>query len=147
MGQAIVLLIVFTICLGGMGVGVLWAIQTLTERQLGMMQKTVEQVAETVRITASEATRAVLDATMAATIGRPDTPVRQSEVGAEGDLFAPEWMKWETEHEDVDKWGAGDSVNLGDRATGDRAAMLDDGESIIPGVPLPDMTGERYEPS
>lgn len=53
----------------------------------------------------------------------------------------PSWFTWEDQTKPVEEFGAGDSVWV-PREFEDRVAGIADGESIIPGVPLPDMSGE-----
>lgn len=57
--------------------------------------------------------------------------------------FEPSWVEWEDVNKSVEDFGVGDSVYV-PREFDDRVASIAEGESIIPGVPLPDMTGEKY---
>lgn len=56
----------------------------------------------------------------------------------------PAWWQWEDNDKPLEDFGVGDSVYV-PRDFDDRVAAIGDGESIIPGVPLPDMTGETYD--
>ena len=79
--------------------------------------------------------------------GEVGQEVVQSNVGPEGNIHDPVWTMWDEEDREVRDFGVGDSVNI-DRDVrwdaGDRVAGLGDGESIIPGVPRRDMSGEEY---
>lgn len=142
--DALALMVVFSLCLGGVLTGIAYVVNRLISQQLKLVQDTIQQVADTVRITATSATEAVLQATMAATIGEKGKAVPQPEDTPENNPMHPSWMTWESEHEDPEKWGVGDSVNLGERPQGDRAAMLRDDEPILPWLAPPDMTGENF---
>ena len=71
--------------------------------------------------------------------------VIQPELGPEGDPTSPVWTEWDDVTKAVTDFGVGDSVVLDrDYESVDRVAMIGDGESIIPGLALPDMTGEEF---
>jgi hypothetical protein len=60
----------------------------------------------------------------------------------QADLMAPDWVNWDGD-EDPNTPGVGDSVYFDREHAG--TAFLGEGESIIPGVPMPDMSGENYQ--
>lgn len=74
--------------------------------------------------------------------GPPEVERRQPDASEQ--TPNPSWYEWEEADRPITDIGVGDSVFV-DRDAVDRVAALDDGESIIPGIPLPDMSGEREE--
>lgn len=114
------------------------------EKQAMMMAGTIEQVSGVVQRVAVESMRQVVGAAL----GENDVPVQQRTVPVEDDLNNPAWTKWEDGPENEWEAGPGDSVYF-ERASweegAERTAYINDGESVIPGVPLPDMTGENYD--
>lgn len=58
--------------------------------------------------------------------------------------WEPAWTTWEETDKGVEDIGVGDSVFV-DREFDDRVAAIGEGEQIIPGVPLPDMSGEKFD--
>lgn len=55
----------------------------------------------------------------------------------------PAWYQWDDIDAPIEQFGPGDSVYV-PRDSDDRVASIAEGESLIPGVPLPDMTGEKF---
>lgn len=110
-----------------------------------VMVETVSKVSEVVRDASSSATTAALNAWMASTVGEVGQPVPQPSVPDDGNISSPHWMTWGDEGADATVPGVGDSVWF-ERVYGgeDRAAPIGEGEPIILGVPLPDMSGEEY---
>lgn len=84
---------------------------------------------------------------LASLVGEPNTPVVQHTVPADEDLTNPEWTKWDDGDPDAEFSDIGDSVFFR-RPDSDssRVAGIEEGEAIIPGVPVPDMTGEGWQP-
>lgn len=120
-------------------------VQKGTERMSKVILDSVKEVSKVVTEASSEATRAAFGAWAAANVGEVDKPVPQTPVDPQGDINAPEWMKWEDVEGDMMRTGIGDSVWVERPGYEDRAASIEEGESIIPGVPLPDMTGEKFD--
>lgn len=84
---------------------------------------------------------------MASMIGEENKPVQQPEDVAENNMAHPSWVTWPEDEETGGDVGIGDSVYVDrnmDWSGEGRATMLREGESIVPGVPLPDMSGENW---
>lgn len=99
-----------------------------------------------------ETSSGILKDTMVTTVGDVTRLMMGEMVGSKDEevparaaadqTFEPSWVEWEDVRA-VEDFGIGDSVYV-PRDYDDRVAAIGDGESIIPGVPLPDMTGESF---
>lgn len=90
-------------------------------------------------------TRTVTDVTKALVgemIGEPGKEVVSKPVTDQ--TPEPSWFEWDDPNKPVEDVGVGDSVYV-PRDYDDRVASIAEGESIIPGVPLPDMSGEKFD--
>ena len=95
----------------------------------------------TMNTTVTETVGSITKLMMGEVIGSKGEEVQQPTSNQTPD---PAWYQWEdTDTAPVD-FGVGDSVFV-PRDFDDRVASIAEGESIIPGVPLPDMTGESFD--
>lgn len=146
-GLLAVLCVVGLVGVGGMVLVrvMLSEVSKANSRQAEIIVKSVGEIGKVVRDTAIEATQQVVGGILGEAVGRVGEPVMQGTVPEEADLNNPKWL-WPEDDEDVLSPGAGDSVWFERVVQGseDRTVGIEDGEQIIPGVPLPDMTGENY---
>lgn len=112
------------------------------ERDVGLNSEIIGAIAGTIQGAVVETVEKVVQTTVKAFLGEPNTPIPQPELLPQGDLTAPEWTTWGDIGDDIDV-GVGDSVYF-ERDHRD-AAFIADGESPIPGMAPPDMSGERYQ--
>lgn len=136
--------------LAGILAGYLWVFYRVVSQILNMVGNIVERVSGAVKDSVTQAVNETIENTVKALVGGlvgeagEEGGVQQAQVGKEGDVLHPAWMEWDGDSDEVDKVGVGDSVYFGEREANGRAAILEEGESIIPGVPLPDMSGENF---
>lgn len=132
--------------------GVGWLLRLFTQQinqagvqQARVMKETVESVARVIRESVTTTTETVVNNTMRALVGDPSVKLEQPVIPPEGDPMHPSWMSWEDqqEMEDPRQAGIGD-VEMFDRSH-EGTSYLAPGESIIPGIPLPDMSAETAE--
>lgn len=104
-------------------------------------QEGIETASRLMNGTVVETVGSITKLMMGEVIGKKDEEVRQPDSEQSPQ---PNWWEWEdTDRPPVD-FGVGDSVVV-PREFDDRVAMLGVGESMVPGVPLPDMTGEEFD--
>lgn len=136
------------IVFGMMAFTVTWIvnqIDTFSRRQMAVMNSAIEKQAELITTTTVTSIEKVVGVILGESLGKKGEAVRQAEVPASEDPNNPEWTKWGDGPENEWEMGAGDSVWFERPGTSDvRTAAINEGEAIIPGVPLPDMTGENY---
>lgn len=142
--ETVLILVTFAGCLAGLGAGLIWGLRRLLDAVGDTVSKVASETAGSMQLAVSTATEGVLKATMAVIVGG-DGEAKQVEVKPEDNPAAPEWMMWEGDEADDDITGPGDSVYVDERRR-DGAALIREGESMVPGVPLPDMGAEMYEP-
>lgn len=120
-------------------------VDTFTRQQMALSASTMRQVSELVVQTTTESINKVVGVILGEAYGKPGTPVDQGHVPQAEDMNNPAWFTWDDGPENEHEVGTGDSVYF-ERVNGDdaRTVGIQDGEQIIPGVPLPDMTGENY---
>jgi hypothetical protein len=101
----------------------------------------VETVGRLMKDTTAETVGSITKLMMGEVVGERSDPVPQPD---SEQAPSPTWFDWEDTDRPPEDFGVGDSVWL-DREAPDRVAALGNGEPIIPGVPLPDMTGESFD--
>lgn len=138
----------------GMMLGARWitqlitsAVNKATETQNIVMLNSLEGITGMLKDAVISGVSATTQAVMVSLVGDANTPVPQPSIPPEEDLSNPEWTRWNDGDPDAQMADIGDSVMFR-RPDKDsmRVAGIEEGESIIPGVPVPDMTGEGWQP-
>ena len=99
----------------------------------------IETASDALNHTVTETVGSITKLMMGEVVGEREVGVQQP---TSDQTPTPEWFEWEDAEQPVNDFGVGDSVFV-PRDFDDRVASIGDGESIIPGVPLPDMSGEN----
>lgn len=118
------------------------------EKQNETLGKSLGGITDMLRDAVISTVTSTTQGVMVSLVGEQDKAVKQGQVDREGDLNHPDWTTWDDGDPDGQFADIGDSVNF-KRADMDtvRVAGIEDGEAIIPGVPLPDMSGEGWQPA
>lgn len=117
----------------------------VTQTQANITRDMVRDISGVVRDAVTTTTASVVEGTLGVIVGKPDTPVAQPTLEPANDPFSPEWMKWpdQANLDDPTQFGIGD-IEMMDRQH-EGATYLAPGESMIPGIPLPNMSAENYD--
>jgi hypothetical protein len=118
-----------------------WLLQTQQDNNKEMLRSVVEAVS-----TMSTQTVAATSEAMVATIKGPlDSEAQQVGTVPENDLGNPAWTEAQAQQEfDAHDWTDYTLGVVQETDDGNRVASVRPGESIIPGIPRPDLGGESY---
>src|SRR5215203_4985441 len=114
------------------------AAQNAISNQSEILVSTVKEIGAVLHNTA----KTTVEAMMSELVGTPGKSIPQPPIVAQGDTLNPEWMTWDNpDHEG--QAGIGDSVFF-DRRAENGVDMIGVNESVIPGIPRPDLSGENF---
>lgn len=151
------LLIVVSVCLLALTCGFIVAatilgahhitrlVDSAVDRQNQVMVNTLEGITGMLKDAVISTVASTTQGVMVSLVGDDKKPVEQRTVPPEGDLNDPAWTMWNDGDENSELADIGDSVFF-QRPEADmmRVAGIEEGEAIIPGVPVPDMSGESW---
>lgn len=120
-------------------------VNSAVDRQNQVMVNTLEGITGMLKDAVISTVASTTQGVMVSLVGSATEPVEQRTVPPEGDLNDPAWTKWQDGDENSEFADIGDSVFF-QRPEADmmRVAGIEEGEAIIPGVPVPDMSGESW---
>ncbi len=119
-----------------------------TQRQNQVMLNSLEGITGLLKDAVITTVQSTTKGVMVSLVGDDKKSVEQRDVPPDEDLTNPEWTRWDDGDPDAEMADIGDSVFFRrPDADGTRVAGIEEGEAIIPGIPLPDMTGEGWQPA